>query len=74
MFTIITRSRIRVQIIIINDKEIYTAIEALHKAAPEKANWVECNKSADCGEGNSLIETNKKRYTFKIELKKNFSL
>ncbi|NBC83935.1 MAG: hypothetical protein GVY19_11240 [Bacteroidetes bacterium] len=51
-----------------NEKEIYTAIEALQKAAPVKANWFESNKPA--GYGNLLIENNKKKYTFTVELKK----
>ncbi len=53
-----------------NEKEIYTAIEALQKAAPVKANWIERNKPADYGDGKLLIETNKKNYTFTVELKK----
>lgn len=53
-----------------NEKEIYTAIEALQKAAPVKANWLERNKPNDYGDGKLLIETNKKNYTFTVELKK----
>ncbi len=53
-----------------NEKEIYTAIDALQKAAPVKANWIEHKEHANYGDGILLIETTNQKYTFIVELKK----
>jgi len=70
LFTIFVCSRLRVHIHIMNIKEIHTAIYALQNAAPVKVKWVENKKPSVNGYGKLLLETNKKKYTFIIEAKK----
>ena len=53
-----------------NEKDLYTAIEALENAAPVKAKWTKGKEPANNGDGILLLETINKGYTFTVELKK----
>ena len=53
-----------------NEKDLYTAIDVLQKAAPIAVKWDMHNKPAGYGDGKLLVETSNKKYTFTVEVKR----